>query len=98
MALAQIDSKKNPKKNTIYKISASEYANIANIDISVAYKQLKEGAEHLQSSVLSIPEEQIIAPFVRAGDLLLTSRKKRNRAKDYNLKTKHYGNVWIYRK
>lgn len=86
MALAQIDSKKIPEKNTIYKISASEYANIANIDISVAYKQLKEGAEHLQSSVLSIPEEQIIAPFVRAGDPLLTSRKKRNRAKDYILK------------
>lgn len=72
MAIAQIDAKKLIPDGAVYRITAKEYADIANVDLSVAYKQLKSGAEELQKSTISIPKSELLKPFKRAGEPLLT--------------------------
>ncbi|WP_139767567.1 replication initiation protein, partial [Salmonella enterica] len=55
MAMAQIDSREELSEGATFRITAREYAFIANIDVTGAYRQLKEGAEELQASVIRIP-------------------------------------------
>lgn len=71
MAIAQIDAKKLIPDGEVYRITAKEYSDIANVDLSVAYKQLKYGAEELQKSTLSIPKSELLKPFKRAGESFL---------------------------
>lgn len=78
MAIAQLDSKKMIPDSDTFKITASEYAFIADIDVSVAYKQLKEGVEELQRSVLSIQKSKLLEPFKRAGDPMLPNAKSKS--------------------
>ncbi|MFZ4210578.1 replication initiation protein [Pantoea endophytica] len=66
MAMAQLDSKSNLKSGQMFKITAKEYAVIADVDLSVAYKQMKEGAELLQSSLIKIPKSQLMQPEMKA--------------------------------
>ncbi|MFN3071347.1 RepB family plasmid replication initiator protein [Serratia sp. J2] len=78
MAIAQLDSKRMLEQGQSFKISAKDYSLIADVDISVAYKQLKEGASELQSSIISIPKSQLLEPFARAGDPLLPKKGKKS--------------------
>ena len=78
MAIAQLDSKKIITQGQTFKISASEYAAIAGVDISVAYKQLKEGAKELQTSTISIPKSKLLEPFTRAGEPLLQKKTSKS--------------------
>ncbi|EBJ5114486.1 replication initiation protein [Salmonella enterica] len=75
MAMAQIDSRQELSKGEVFRITAKEYAFIADIDTSVAYKQLKEGAEELQASVIRIPKNKLIASV--QGDESEKASKKR---------------------
>ena len=67
MAIAQIDSKVMIEQGQVFRISASEYAMIADIDVSVAYKQMKEGVLELQQSVITVPKSELLEPFFRPG-------------------------------
>lgn len=78
MAIAQLDSKKMLEQGQAFKITAKEYSVIADVDISVAYKQLKDGANELQASIISIPKNQLLEPFPRAGSPLLPNREKKS--------------------
>ncbi|EFI3871207.1 TPA: replication initiation protein [Klebsiella pneumoniae subsp. pneumoniae] len=60
MAMAQLDSKDSLTEGQVFRVSASEYSNIADVDVSVAYKQMKEGVSELQSSVIKIKQSQLI--------------------------------------
>ncbi|EEG7823294.1 replication initiation protein, partial [Salmonella enterica] len=60
MAMAQIDTRQELSRGDVFRITAKEYAFIADIDMSVAYKQLREGAEELQASVIRIPKNKLI--------------------------------------
>lgn len=80
MAIAQIDSKRMLEQGQVFRITATEYAVISDIDVSVAYKQLKEGANELQTSIISIPKSQLLDPFVRAGEPLLPKKGKKSPA------------------
>ena len=80
MAIAQLDSKRMLAQGQTFKIYASDYAQIAGIDISVAYKQLKEGAKELQSSTISIPKSKLLEPFIRAGESMLPKKGKKSPA------------------
>ncbi|WP_254503682.1 replication initiation protein, partial [Salmonella enterica] len=70
MAMAQIDSREELSEGATFRITAREYAFIADIDVTGAYRQLKEGAEELQASVIRIPRNGTVAklamrqPFV----------------------------------
>lgn len=70
LVLGQVDSKKLIPREQPYRIYASEYAKICELDQSTAYKQLKSAVEQLQSQLLTIPKKEILAPFARAGDPL----------------------------
>lgn len=43
MAMAQIDSREELSEGATFRITAREYAFIADIDVTGAYRQLKEG-------------------------------------------------------
>lgn len=60
----------------MFRITAKEYAFIADIDTSVAYKQLKEGAEELQVSVIRIPKNKLIAS-VQDNESETASKKRK---------------------
>ncbi|EGZ8458162.1 replication initiation protein [Salmonella enterica] len=60
MAMAQLDSKSLLKSGQMFKITAKEYSAIADVDLSVAYKQMKEGAEQLQVSLIKIPKSKLL--------------------------------------
>lgn len=68
MAIAQLDSKKLIKEGQIFRIYASEYAKIADVDVKTAYEQLKAATLDLQKQVIGIPKEQLLAPFPRVGE------------------------------
>ena len=68
MAIAQLDSKKLIANGQVFRIYASEYAKLAELDISTAYKQLKDASIDLQKQLISIPKEQLLAPIPRIGD------------------------------
>nr|WP_238340111.1 replication initiation protein [Citrobacter sp. NCU1] len=78
MAIAQIDSKRLIEQGQVFRITANEYAMIANIDISVAYKQMKDGANELQHSVISIPKSQLLEPLYRPGQFYKPIKTKKN--------------------
>ncbi|OKP21816.1 replication initiation protein [Serratia fonticola] len=78
MAIAQLDPKRVIEQGQVFRITANDYAMISDIDISVAYKQLKEGANELQHSVLSIPKSQLLEPLIRAGEPLLPRKNKKS--------------------
>lgn len=81
MAIAQVeDTKKMLPEGEIFRIRAAEYAEVADINVSVAYRQMKEGAETLQKSTLAVPRDQLLEPFQRAGTPLKPA--KRASAKD----------------
>lgn len=80
MAIAQLDSKRMLEQGQTFRITAKEYSVIADVDISVAYKQLKEGASELQTSIISIPKSQLLEPFARAGEPLLPKKGKKSPA------------------
>lgn len=67
MAMAQLDSKILLDSGQMFKITAKEYAAIAEVDISVAYKQMKEGTEQLQLSLIRIPKSQLLRADMKAA-------------------------------
>lgn len=76
MAIAQLDSKRMLEEGQAFKITAKEYSVIADVDISVAYKQLKEGAIELQASTIQIPKNQLLEPFHRVGSHVQNKKNK----------------------
>lgn len=68
MAISQLDSKKLIEKGQIFRIYASEYARIAEIEINTAYEQLKNAAIDLQKQLIGIPKDQLLPPIPRIGD------------------------------
>lgn len=78
MAIAQIDSKRLIEPGQVFRITANEYAMIAGIDISVAYKQMKDGVNELQHSVISIPKSQLLEPLYRPGQFHVPVKAKKN--------------------
>lgn len=65
MAMAQLDSKSILSSGQMFKITAKEYAAIAAVDLSVAYKQMKDGAEQLQLSLIKIPKSKLLQPEMK---------------------------------
>lgn len=49
-------------KDRVYTITAKDYADLCNIDPSVAYKQLKEGVEEISSHLMRIPQSEVLPP------------------------------------
>lgn len=69
MALAQVpDPRKIIGKDRVFRLYASEYAKLANIDRSKGYEQLKAAAEHLQQQVIGIPKDQLLPWIPRPGE------------------------------
>ena len=60
MAMAQLDSKYGLTEGQVFRVSAAEYSHIASVDISVAYKQMKDGVDELQASVIKIKKSQLL--------------------------------------
>lgn len=71
MAIAQVDSKKLMEKGQTFRIYATEYAKIANVDRDTAYAQLSAAAQDLQRQMIGIPKDQLLPLFRRAGEPLL---------------------------
>lgn len=61
MALAPIDSRKPIEKGRVFRVRADDLASAADIEVSVAYKQLKDGAKLLRGSSLSLTGDDIVA-------------------------------------
>jgi plasmid replication initiation protein len=70
LVLAQVDSKSIIPRDMPYRIYASDYARVCDLDPSTAYKQLKLAVEQLQRQLISIPKKELLAPFKRVGDPL----------------------------
>ncbi len=75
LVLGQVDSKTMIPRDNPYRIYASDYAKVCNIDPSTAYKQLKDAVEQLQTQLLSVPKSELLEPFKRVGDPLWTRPK-----------------------
>lgn len=75
LAIANIDPKIAISKDAVFRIYATDYADICGIESSTAYQQMKEAATQLQQQVLAIPREELLAPICRAGDPLLIKKK-----------------------
>ncbi|HGG8828372.1 TPA: replication initiation protein [Enterobacter kobei] len=61
LALVSVDTKKPLEPGMIFKITADTYASITKVKPSVAYRQLKEGADLLNTSKLSLSSDDILA-------------------------------------
>ncbi|CNI56855.1 replication initiation protein [Yersinia ruckeri] len=85
MAIAQVDSKQLIERGQTFVVSANDYASIANVDISVAYKQLKDAGEELQGMTLEIPKSELLPPFQRAGEPLIWKKPVGNGVRLLNL-------------
>lgn len=46
-------------KDRKYIITAKEYAALCDVDISVAYKQLKDGIKNIRTHLMEVPEDEI---------------------------------------
>lgn len=68
MAIAQLDSKKLVAQGQVFRIYASEYARLADIEMNTAYEQLKEAAIQLQKQLIGIPKNELLPPIPRLGD------------------------------
>lgn len=75
LALVSIDTKKPIESGQVFRVTAETYAKIAQIDISVAYKQIKEGAELLSRSQLSLSGDEVIVLAKELG-LPFTEKNK----------------------
>lgn len=61
LALVSVDTKKPLEPGKIFKVTAETYSSITKVKPSVAYRQLKEGAELLNNSKLSLSSDDIAA-------------------------------------
>lgn len=61
LALVSVDTKKPLEPGKIFKVTADTYSSITKVKPSVAYRQLKEGAELLNNSKLSLSSDDIAA-------------------------------------
>lgn len=86
MALAPIDSKNPIIKGAVFRIRGDDFAKIANISKSVAFRQLKEGAKQLLSSSLSLTGDDLV---ILAKDLDLPYTEK-NKPTDIDLSITDY--------
>jgi plasmid replication initiation protein len=68
MSIAQLDSKKIVKQGQVFRIYASEYAKIANLEMNTAYEQLKAATVDLQKQIIGIPKDQLLPPIPRPGE------------------------------
>ena len=68
MSIAQLDSKKIVKQGQVFRIYASEYAKIANLEMNTAYEQLKAATLDLQKQIIGIPKDQLLPPIPRPGE------------------------------
>ena len=59
MAMAQIDSREELSEGATFRITAREYAFIADIDVTGAYRQLKEGQKNFRPVLFCIPRNQL---------------------------------------
>lgn len=76
MAIAQVeDTKKMLPDGEVFRIRASEYAQVADVNVSTAYRQMKDGAEKLQTSTLAVPRDQLLEPFKRDGNSIAVAKK-----------------------
>lgn len=85
MAIAQVDSKKLIESGQTFIVNAQDYSKIANVNISVAYRQLKEAGEELQRMTLEIPKSELLPPFQRAGEPLIWKKPVGNGFRLLNL-------------
>ncbi|MGU7802050.1 RepB family plasmid replication initiator protein, partial [Escherichia coli] len=67
LALVSVDTKKPLEPGMIFKITADTYTSITKVKPSVAYRQLKEGAELLNTSKLSLSSDDILALSTELG-------------------------------
>lgn len=75
LAIARLDPKTVMERGELFRIYASDYAELCGIDKSTAYQQLKEAAKQLQHQVIAIPREQLLPPIPRAGEPLMPWKK-----------------------
>lgn len=75
LAIARLDPKTVMERGELFRIYASDYAELCGIDRSTAYQQLKEAAKQLQHQVIAIPREQLLPPIPRAGEPLMPWKK-----------------------
>lgn len=68
LAMVQLDPKKIVKEGAVFRVSAKDYAEVCDINVDVAYRQLKEAAEQLQRQVISIPKSELLEPIARIGE------------------------------
>ena len=68
LAMIQFDPKHIIKKDSVFKVTASDYAAICDIDNSKAYGQLRDAAKQLQQQLIAIPKEQLLPPIYRPGE------------------------------
>lgn len=61
LALVSVDTKKPLEPGKIFKVTADTYSSITKVKPPVAYRQLKEGAELLNNSKLSLSSDDIAA-------------------------------------
>lgn len=77
LILAQLDRDESNhvifNHDRVFTITAKMYADLCNIDESVAYKQLKDAVEEIRTHLMRIPESELLSPEEFAA---------RNRPKD----------------
>lgn len=86
MALASVDSRKPIETGQVFRVRADDLASAADIEISVAYKQLKDGAKLLRGSSLTLTGDDIIA----LSDELNLPYGSRNRPSEIDLSITDY--------
>lgn len=75
LTISQLDPKKIIERGGIFRVYASDYAELCGIEKTTAYQQLKEPAKQLQQQIIAIPREQLLPPIPRAGEPLMPWKK-----------------------
>ncbi|HGJ5866546.1 MAG TPA: replication initiation protein [Arsenophonus nasoniae] len=75
LTIARVDPKTVMERGEVFRVYASDYAELCGIDKSAAYKQLKKAAKQLQQQIIAIPREQLLPPIPRAGEPLMPWKK-----------------------
>lgn len=60
LALASVEPGEKMVKDRIFSVNSNLYAEIAEVDRTVAYKQLREGADILKNSFLSLNKDDVL--------------------------------------
>ncbi len=60
LALASVEPNEKIEKDKIFSVDARIYSELAEVDLSWAYKQLREGADTLKSSFLSLTKDDVV--------------------------------------